>query len=355
LISERLLTTHDESDWRGVLPTNKNVFGSVEFARIYEENSGYSARLFVVKLDDSLIAYPLFLRPIQVLPFSSGVSAIAWDTLTPEYTGPLLFGTPSTTLSTAFRERFKALCQSEGIVAEFAHLTPWGAVTDALCTDGVAWDREIVFVDTTQSETQLWEEHLTRACRKNIKRTNVAGIRVFSATTLEDIRKFHRIYLDTMDRRQAAVKYYFPLEYFVKFFEYLPKNSRFVLAELEGRIAASTLYLHDDDNVYSYLGGADHKLQNVRPTNAVVYDSILWALRNNKKRLILGGGHKPDDGIFRFKASFSSLRAQFQVYRRIHLPDKYEMLCEAWSDYYRASPGNYFPAYRSIPTVEEIV
>jgi lipid II:glycine glycyltransferase (peptidoglycan interpeptide bridge formation enzyme) len=133
----------------------------------------------------------------------------------------------------------------------------------------------------------------------------------------------------------------------------MPANARFVLAKHEEQVVATTLYLHDHDSVYSYLGGADHSYQQVRPTNAVVYDTILWAKRQGKKRLVLGGGYRPHDGIFRFKSSFSPLVAKFYVYKHIHLPEEYEMLCQAWSEYYHTDLDldGYFPAYRSAAAI----
>jgi lipid II:glycine glycyltransferase (peptidoglycan interpeptide bridge formation enzyme) len=161
-----------------------------------------------------------------------------------------------------------------------------------------------------------------------------------------------------MIRNHAAERYHFPLAYFMAFFEHLPHHARFVLASYQDQVIAATLYLHDDICVYSYLGGADHAFQSIRPTNAIIYDTIGWAHRSGKQRLILGGGYQPDDGIFRFKSSFSPLRATFQVYRHIHLPDTYAKLCDAWSTYYNSPlPTNaYFPAYRSMPeSTKELV
>jgi lipid II:glycine glycyltransferase (peptidoglycan interpeptide bridge formation enzyme) len=129
-----------------------------------------------------------------------------------------------------------------------------------------------------------------------------------------------------------------------------------MLAELDGQAIAATLYLHDDDNVYAYLGGLDYAYQRVRPSNAVIYETMLWAKRLGKKRLILGGGYHEKDGIFRFKSTFSPLRARFQIYRKVHMAEQYAALCEAWETYYGvpASSDGYFPAYRFEPSAAEV-
>jgi lipid II:glycine glycyltransferase (peptidoglycan interpeptide bridge formation enzyme) len=163
------------------------------------------------------------------------------------------------------------------------------------------------------------------------------------------VRELHRIYTLTMDRQGASEHHYFPYEYFAAIQERLRRNSRILLAEHDGRVVAATLYLHDGADAYSYLGGADHDAQRVRPTNAIVDEMIRWARAQGKQRLILGGGYSPGDGIFRFKSSFSPLRATFEVYRRVHIPEAYAALVEAWRGRHggAATDRGFFPPYRA--------
>jgi serine/alanine adding enzyme len=348
----KVLTTEERDSWHALLPSNRRVFGSVEFATIVEKHLGYSAMLVAFGAGEESVMYPLFRRPLSELPFAKEACVAGWDSMTPEYTGPITRRAVGPSVADAFRRRFIDFCREERIVAEFAHLHPWEPSAELLVKEDVRTDREIVYVDLTATAEQLWSESFSQACRKNIKRAMKEGVRIYQASGSHDIEKFQRIYLATMDRKGAMSKYYFPSSYFMDLFEQLPSNVAFVLAEYNEQIVAATLYLHDDTDVYSYLGGADEKFQNLRPTNVVIYETIRWAQSLGKKRLILGGGYKPDDGILRFKASFSPLRASFQVYRHIQLANEYDTLCRTWSAHYDrdlASSGEYFPAYRNIP------
>jgi hypothetical protein len=83
---------------------------------------------------------------------------------------------------------------------------------------------------------------------------------------------------------------------------------------------------------------------------------ILLAMRTGRKRMICGGAHRANDGVLRFKAGFSPLRAQFQVYKRIHDAGTYAGLTGAWSRHFDGAPAeaSYFPAYRAgAPDPEE--
>jgi serine/alanine adding enzyme len=345
-MSARLLTTADAAAWNDALPPELSAFGSLGFARAQERAGVAKHRLLVAAVGEAEVAYPLQLRPLADLPFAAELASGAWDSASPPFTGPLAAVDPGAA-SGQLTDEIAGLLADEGVVAEFAHLHPWNA-RPAL-VGGAEADREIVWVDVTLDPERLWRESYSKACRKNVNRAEREGVKVREARDAADIAEFHRIYIQTMERNQAGESYFFDEAYFRAIFEELPGSARFALAEHEGRVIASTLYLHDADDVYSYLGGADHDHQQLRPTNAVVHDTIRWARERGKRRLILGGGYRPDDGIFRFKAGFSPRRATLELARRVHLPDDLERLVTAWRRHHGpgADPGGYFPAYRS--------
>lgn len=350
-VSAQVITTDQPELWRSILPASRSVFGSVEFCTIVQRLQGLQANLFIYSEDNGAqIAYPFFLRGVDALPYCDP-DRTGWDTKTPEYTGPIPLQPVTPRLADSFRQSFRQMCTKKGIIAEFAHLHPWAGNQALLDPDGIRLDRQIIYVDLTMPVEQMWEACFNHACRKNIRRAQREEVRVYPAQTAADIEAFHRVYIGTMDRNHASSHYYFPLSYFTEIMEALPDNALMLLAEYQGRVVAATLYMHDDENMYSYLGGADQAFQQVRPTNQVVYEAILWGQAHGKKRLILGGGYQPDDGIYRFKASFSPLRADFHIYRSVHLPDEYQRLCQAWSMYYAAplEAAHFFPLYRAVP------
>jgi hypothetical protein len=327
-VSARWLTTADEAEWREALPAARSAFGCVEFARIRERHEEGESRLLV--LGD--IAYPLLARSLADLGAEGRI-----DVSSPPFTGPLGSDDPGPLA------RAQA---AAGVVCLFAHLHPFSGSPELA---GVAEpDREIVWVDLSLDPERLWSESYSHACRKNVKRARREGVTVRAAETEADIAEFHRIYTHTMERNEAREGYFLGLDLFQEIFATMPANARFALAEHEGTVVAATLYMHDDEDVYSYLGGADAAHQAVRPTNALVDETVRWAREAGKRRLILGGGYRPGDGIFRFKASFSPQRATFRVARRVHDEAEYARLTDDWKREHDASsePG-WFPAYRA--------
>jgi hypothetical protein len=321
--------------------------GSLEFARIQERHSDIKARLFVAGVATARVAYPIFLRPIPELPQFAGMEL--WDTATPEYTGPIQLGDPGLADPAAFHEAFGEFCRASGIVAEFAHLNPWNAGADLFDPAWVEDNREIVYLDLTWGEETLWKQSLTSDTRRQTRQAVDAGVRVFAAASARDVLAFHQLHHQTMERRAAREHYHLPAEYFLAIFETMPDNAIFMLSEYQGRIVAGGLYFQDATNVYWHLSAVDLDFSKVRPVNAYHYETIRRAARAGKRRLLCGGAFQNGDGVFRFKAGFSPLRAAFKVAKRIHDPEIYAALVENWA---RAHPGleprpGFFPSYRS--------
>ncbi len=350
MVRDDLLTTNDPQRWRAALPADACVMGSVEYARILEAHAGHAARLLVVEAAGSRIAYPFLLRPIQALPFAAAAGKGRFDTMTPEYTGPLWVrhdDSAGDAARAAFTEIVETTWRELAVVAEFAHLNPWQANDPLLDANCVEVDREIVFVDLALGD-DLWMKALSSDARRQTRQAQKAGVHVRRATSRDDVLEFHRVYTSTMQRRVAHGRYYFAPEYFLAFFETLPERSFFALAEYQGRVVAGGLYLHDAHDIYWHLSAVDMEFSAVRPVNAYHYDTIQWAARAGKKRMLCGGGHEPGDGVFRFKAGFSPLRARFKVYKRVRDRDAYEALVRAWCAHHGAPPprAGFFPAYR---------
>lgn len=347
-------TNDGQLEWNSKVG-NKSVFARWEYLRIKEKFEDVEGRLFVFQSERGQVVYPFFVRPVSDLSFPLPTNLIGYfDIFTPEYTGPLINDNLSgneVDMMAEFSKAFHQYCSDNQVVSEFAHLHPWHMKEMLLEEEGVTLNRPVVYVDLTESEESIWQNSFNRACRKNIAKSQREGVEVFHSNDLEDIREFYRIYLGTMDRNSARDRYYFPLEYFSRIVEMMSESSVFIFARYKNNIIAATLYLFDNENVYSYLGGADKDYQHVRPTNAIVYYLIKWAQVQKRNRLILGGGYTEGDGIFRFKQTFSPLTIDFKTYKKIHDHKTFMELCECKKAYSKSEENSkedkkFFPAYR---------
>ena len=204
-----VLTTEDADQWEAVLPVHLSVTGSLQYMRIWEKQTGHPARLFVVEAEGQIVAYPHFLRPVSALPFANNINTELWDTYTPEYSGPLCTGSSETDKArTHFNELLHRYCEETGIVAEFAHLNPWGEFRGIIKPESLELNREVVYVDLTLDEEQIWMKSLNSDCRRQTKQAQRAGVRIYHAKSAEDVFEFQRLHQHTMERRSALDQYY---------------------------------------------------------------------------------------------------------------------------------------------------
>jgi hypothetical protein len=351
MIARVFSAADDAEHWKAALPADACVLGSLEFARATELRTGCAARLLVVELgQDRRIVYPFFVRSVEVLPFAKVLGEGCFDTFTPEYTGPLRIGCGPALPSEAalFSDALCSSFREMRVIAEFAHLSPWHAQLGLLEATGVEDNRDVVWLDLSQGEEEIWRKSYTSDMRRMVRQSQRAGVVVRQAHSREDVLAFHRLYAATMARRQAKESYCFPPEYLLSLFHSLPHNVRFFLAEHGGLAVAGGLLLYDDTDAYWCLSAANLEHARARPVNAYVHEMVRWAVRAGKRRLLCGGGHDgPLDGVFRFKASLSPLRAKFQVFKRIHDLDRYAALVRArWGSSVGVARGQFFPEYR---------
>lgn len=354
MIKNKILLTSQASEWELYAKRSGNVFSSLGFALVNEKESGFPNQMFVVEDENAAVIYSYQLRDTTKLPFSNGLKA--FDVYSPDYGGPVFVGDPQyrDAMLEHFRVRFEEHCRANQIAAEFARFHLWFQDEPCLEQDLIVDGPDHVYVDLTLSHEELWSQSFQYACRKNITRAQKEELKFFQADSEEHIIEFHRIYSSTMERRQAHSRYLFSLDNFMDYFHYMSDQCAYFLVEHKGQVIAATLYLYDADHIYSYLGGADMNYQQMRPTNYLIYNLILWAKDHNIRRFILGGGYQENDGIFRFKQTFSPLTSRRRFYRRVIMPDLYEQLSEAARKHYgltqdELSDIKFFPKYRYTP------
>jgi lipid II:glycine glycyltransferase (peptidoglycan interpeptide bridge formation enzyme) len=168
------------------------------------------------------------------------------------------------------------------------------------------------------------------------------------------LQQFLQLYRASMDRLNASDYYYFSPGYFEALCRDLAQQTKLFLVRHHERVVAAALYLVHGDRLHYHLGGSDWQYRDWAANNLLHHAAASWARAAGLRWLHLGGGRSPapDDSLLRFKASLSADRRQFYTGRRVHWPEAYQALCEAWK---RQAGGatvpDYFLLYRqALPT-----
>ena len=185
--------------------------------------------------------------------------------------------------------------------------------------------------------------------RKNVKKAVKNGLEIIIENQLEHLDDFLYIYNNTMDRNNANSYYYFGSRYFKNIAHLLPDNYVYFHVVKGGKIISTELVLCSNKYAYSFLGGTLTEYYEYRPNDYLKNEIIKWCNNTGRQKFILGGGYHRDDGIYRYKRSFTpDPDVPFYVGKFIFDKEKYDriVLMRALEDPDFNPETGYFPKYR---------
>lgn len=365
----RVLTAGSEHRklWSGLvhrLPAERRDLHFLpEYGLIYHDAYGHEPRLACLEDADNFVIQPFVKRSLNQLPFllDQGITEPYFDIANAYgYGGPLCLdpdATGSPALLARFNDSFSAWCAEQHIASEFC--CPHPLLRNHQLVAG--WpgvkalpQKPVAYLDLTLAEDELWRA-VNRGHRSSIQRARKAGVRIERvAANASNLADFERLYASTMDRHQAAGRWYFPANYFHSCVERLgPDRTSLFLASSGNTVASAHLLLHDFGVAYYHFGGSDDAFFSLRPNNLLLYETALWAKRSAHRIYHLGGGvtSSSNDNLLRFKSGFGGSAVPLYTYGRIHDKATYDRLCELKLGHERAArnpaaPADYFPLYR---------
>jgi predicted N-acyltransferase len=203
------------------------------------------------------------------------------------------------------------------------------------------------------SVNKIWMDYEHKV-RKNVKCALRNGVSVEVDPSGARLDEFLRVYTRTMQRRKALMEHCHGRQFFEDLIKRLSERVHFFHALKNGQVIATEVVLISDENVYSFLGGAEYRSLPLRPTDLLKHTIILWCCENRKRSLVLGGGYAGEDGIFRYKKSFAPKGlVPFRVGKAILEPKRYSEFvrlrgaAEASRNRTWEPDSSFFPAYRS--------
>ena len=315
----------------------REVWAHPGYVSLYEDEST-RALCAAWRSGEGCVLYPFLLRDLRVEPFVVEAS----DTITPYgYGGPFFWGRERDAVARGFWDAFGSWAEGGSVVSEFVRLS--------LFEDGLLpypGEREERLVNVVRelepSADELWMD-FEHKVRKNVKKARRSGVRVEFDDEGRRLDDFLRLYGHTLERREAPGRYRFPREFFETIAGRLPGQFVYAHALVGERVVSSELALLSEGAGYSFLGGTDSDAYDLRPNDLLKHELILRLKESGKRRFVLGGGYRPDDGIFRYKRSFAPHGlVPFLVGRRVLEPQLYRELSARLGG---GEPG-YFPAYR---------
>ncbi|MGZ4107029.1 MAG: lipid II:glycine glycyltransferase FemX, partial [Tumebacillaceae bacterium] len=271
-----------------------------------------------------------------------------FDIVTPYgYGGPHLEGDRGEIV--AFYQKFQAFCQANRIVTETVRLHPLeqnaGWLRQVM---DVGYIRRTTAVNLLQSDEAIRHGYSSNNLR-NIKKAKQLGLEVIVGNAKEHLDTFIELYYETMDRNRAIDMYYFSKSYFAEQMKETPLGKPHLLfVRHEGELIAGVLLIIGQKYAHYHLGASRTSALDLRPNNLLFDAMIQFAKSQGAHMLHLGGGYQEDDGLIKFKASFTDGHFyDYHIGKCVHDPDVYAKLNQAVLQLGEANP-NYFPLYRGV-------
>lgn len=303
-----------------------------DYLTLFQNYTGHKAIYLYYGNDDNYIIAPYFERPIKLAGNKSNSEYI--DLVSPWYYGGLIHNIKEQELLQKtfyiFIKKFNEYCKKNNVVTEFQRFNPI-LKNNAPYRDQTSlfYDRKIVYIDLTKDLELIYEEY-TRHTRKNINKALRSNLKVYHNENKEHISKFIEIYSESMKRINTKKFYYFNEAFFNELFKKFKDDVKLFHVEYDDKIICSSIELGKYGILHDYLRGIIPEYLSFRPNDILIVELIRWAKNAGYKYFILGGGNSSseEDGLFRFKKSFSSTTAEFYVYKKIHDMNVYKKNCE---------------------------
>ncbi len=346
----QILDGEEFEEWHEVLQhfPRGDVYFLPEYHRAYELNGDGQVRAFIANSGDNYLFHPFFIRAIRRV--GNRYLDKEWFDIETVYgySGPLATRLDSMFLHEAWSE-FCGWCHEQRVVAEFIRFDPllenFRYMDDSCET---CFDRETVVIDLDRSEEELWASYPSRN-RNMVRKAQAKGMICEQVSLVEGLSKFRRLYNATMLRNQADEYYFLSDAYFAYLQERGHEFVKLFTVRDQEHVVAASLFLTYGPFIHYHLSGNEAEYIKFGPNNLLIHSVASWALQRGFSKFHLGGGRtsSPDDGLLRFKSSFSKGRLRFHIGKRVHNQEMYEKLCALWKGQCKSSKHpSHFLLYR---------
>jgi hypothetical protein len=277
------------------------------------------------------------------------------DAITPHFSG--VFAEPS--LSTAQIERawsgtLSALGEL-GVISVVLRHSPLVPQAPQVPGQRFVVSGHPTFVLEPADADSAWSA-LDKSCRnkvrKALKNRYSADIRKAEAQDLAAGSDFRRLYELTMQRAGAPTLYTFGDQYYRALFDGLGAN--LLVAEVRNEaseVVACGLRIRYADRLHAHLAGSIREDARMGSNNLLTWTAIQFTIDQGLRQFHIGGGVRPDDSLFTFKASFGGRRLEYGISGLIVDQQAYQARvasrarqCQTTAE--ALLTASYFPAYR---------
>jgi hypothetical protein len=147
------------------------------------------------------------------------------------------------------------------------------------------------------------------ALKRNIKHALKSNLKVERIKAKEEVDQFYQLYLSSMKRKAALVKY--PLGLFYKIYELLaPDFADILFVRHQNRPIAGIVMIYSKDTAHYFHGGSDSLYLDLRPNDLLFHQAIQIAQEKGKSYFDFLGSDKKFKSLIQFKEKWGTQREE---------------------------------------------
>lgn len=336
--------------WRS--GTSRRPHDHPQYMRLMKTSKQHPCALVYLEDNQAKIIYPFYLIKLSEIEQLGLIGDESKHMISAYgYGGPALLHNTNVDFS-AFEELLDGYIKESRIISEFVREDLFAEFKVPRKFDSTKQqDNVVVNLNRTNEEIIQNYKH---SVRKNIKRAESANLKVLFDFNGKTTKDFVEIYHATMSRTNANQSFMISLERFDDIAQYFAEDKIgfYTHVLLDDKVIATEFILRSPECLYSFLGGSNMEYSNLRPSDFLKHKVNTWAIENNISRYVLGGGVRPNDGIYTFKLAFDPEGSRpFFIQRNIHNSTTYDEMISARSFAEQSrNPSwkpstDFFPAY----------
>lgn len=159
----------------------------------------------------------------------------------------------------------------------------------------------------------LWNGYSQRV-RRDIRRAGKLGVEIRAIKGREEIPEFYNLYLATIDRNNAIVKY--PITLALAIYDHLITSSQanILFAEYEGKKIAGICLIYSKKYVHAFQNGSLPRYFKMRPNDLLIHHAIEGAILKGKDYFDFMNSPPGDLPLIRFKEKWGAERFELNTY-----------------------------------------
>lgn len=182
-------------------------------------------------------------------------------------------------------------------------------------------------LDLKAGEAKLFE-NLDGSIRQGVRKAAKDGVTVEVANTEEAVRQFYDLQCLTRKKHGLPPQ---PLEFFLNIWRHILSQNQgiVVLAGWQGQKIAGAVYFYLGGRAIYKYGASDHRRQQLRPNNLVMWEAIKWLAKNGAMTLDLGKTSLANEGLRRFKLNLGAVEHPVEYVKFNLQTSRYEVETDA--------------------------